>query len=827
VHLAPTTPSIDPPGNVRFAAFETVEGSKTFVATITLSKKADEATWTAQLSGASQDSVSRVQAVVARYAEKKKASEGDKATTSENPDWHPLINALEEAGFLIEELPAGDIQFTLQYDLRSGRVTATQTPLHALATPDASMARRIVASLTEAFKNAPDDLAREIDSAISSGNTAGAISSVRRAREDGRLGFPPHPELLAVLEKFDMPTLASEDHQLIREVRLAVACRLNRYDLAGQDAEALLTEENGVSLSDERKNDLQMVIALAAMKRGNTETALMIWRKLLEKPETLAVENRAWAWRNISLALGRESHEALRAAQYAADAFLEAGDKHEASQSLMQLAKQLLHIEPAEAIKKIDEILTLLDREGLTDRNLRAAALHTRANRMARFGRHQDAYDNAREAVELLRGLFGAEDQFVSSLYLAAIEADQLGLVEEANRLRGEADKLAGEIDSPHFRFGKRVEKLLESFDADEALELLREAEAGRNWEVVASVKIAQAIKDSSLNDIGRLELLEESLRRLAVAGVREDMKQITWSAIARQLLLMGQLERAEAWYRKVLEINPFDTDALQNLVHALWKRERWGDAAILLKRQVQLRGAAPGLIFAYGKSLIEAGDLSGAIPVLTKAADLAAGNEVLKRNAMELRERAIRSGAVPAPMTPAKEPVTPITRDELQVAIDDFSRFIEADKRMGFWTKQDGHDYDWIKTPEQRAQDLLHTALKAKFGDRVMVFEEISAGAGRVDLYVQVVGGMSVIIELKMCGFGYSSGYASAGEVQILHYMENRGTALGYLIVFDARLNDFKQKLLARHANDARTVIETIIDVRPRVSHRPGKQDA
>jgi hypothetical protein len=40
------------------------------------------------------------------------------------------------------------------------------------------------------------------------------------------------------------------------------------------------------------------------------------------------------------------------------------------------------------------------------------------------------------------------------------------------------------------------------------------------------------------------------------------------------------------------------------------------------------------------------------------------------------------------------------------------------------------------------------------------------------------------------MCGFGYSTAYAATGEEQIVHYMENRNTRLGYLIVLDARLD-------------------------------------
>jgi hypothetical protein len=71
------------------------------------------------------------------------------------------------------------------------------------------------------------------------------------------------------------------------------------------------------------------------------------------------------------------------------------------------------------------------------------------------------------------------------------------------------------------------------------------------------------------------------------------------------------------------------------------------------------------------------------------------------------------------------------------------------------------------------------------------------------------------------MCGFGYSSTYAAEGNDQIRHYMENRNVHLGYLVVLDARLNDYAQPLRAAGADGADTVEEIFVDVRPRVSAR------
>jgi hypothetical protein len=195
----------------------------------------------------------------------------------------------------------------------------------------------------------------------------------------------------------------------------------------------------------------------------------------------------------------------------------------------------------------------------------------------------------------------------------------------------------------------------------------------------------------------------------------------------------------------------------------------------------------------------------------------LAGDNENAWKHANELRERALELGGTILPPEPPKPAAGAVTRDEFGTALDGFARFVAAEKRMGFWDKPSDGDYQWIPRPEKRAQDLLHTALKARFEDRIEVFEEIGTGAGRLDLYVKLEGGLSIVVELKMCGFGYSSNYAAAGEEQINHYMDNRKTHLGYLVVFDARLDKLGQRLLS-DARGPHTIIEKLIDVTPRV---------
>ncbi|MGE4126289.1 MAG: hypothetical protein AB7E59_13680 [Pusillimonas sp.] len=221
--------------------------------------------------------------------------------------------------------------------------------------------------------------------------------------------------------------------------------------------------------------------------------------------------------------------------------------------------------------------------------------------------------------------------------------------------------------------------------------------------------------------------------------------------------------------------------------------------------------------MFVYGETLLRSGNLNEAVRVFTKVISLEDLADQVKKQAMELREEALLKGGTVSPARDDRRSDPTISREDFEQALSEFCMFVQADKRMTFWNKKEGK-HEWIPRPEGHGQNLLHTYLKGKFGERIGIYEEISAGAGRVDIYVQLLGGLSIIVELKMCGSRYSSGYAASGEIQLLHYMENRNSYLGYLVVFDSRIRDFGSKLLQERQPDRFTVCEIICDVRPQI---------
>jgi len=114
---------------------------------------------------------------------------------------------------------------------------------------------------------------------------------------------------------------------------------------------------------------------------------------------------------------------------------------------------------------------------------------------------------------------------------------------------------------------------------------------------------------------------------------------------------------------------------------------------------------------------------------------------------------------------------------------------------------------------------------MSMKFGpDAIDMYQESVAGAGFIDLFIVLRGGLKIVVELKMCGGGYSSTYALIGEDQLVHYLKTTGTGIGILVVFDGRKRDFGQGFRPVQGIDDLTIYTVAVDMRPTVDKRGTK---
>jgi tetratricopeptide (TPR) repeat protein len=733
--------------------------------------------------------------------------------------WADILDVLRTNGFKVESLPQSDHQFTMSVDLSTGRSLWSLDAMHEFTGSNDVMAKRLADAIGKVFTEPVAALARAIEESLSQDDVNGAVRAVMDAHDKGTFAFPPSQDLLKAVTAIDVTGLNQADRRLVRDARLFISSRLGAWDVTGTEADALLAEDKDTLTADQIV-ELRLASATSALKRGHTESGLLVIRELLRAEGGLPAQKRGWCWRNISLVLEPSDAEARNAARQSADAFLQAGEKKEAAKSLVRLSDCLAFGQPEDAVRALDEMFALAAEKGLDERDLGSAARHIRAIRLAELGRHPEAFDDAMAAVKLRRGILGLETQLANSLYLASMEAEHLGRSEEAQKLEDEADALSQSNPEPQHRFAVEVATLFSSFDKAKAEDLSKRAEASGAVEIVAAVRVATAELDSTLDEAARIGLLERTLDDLDAADVHDRAKEPTRLALAMRLGRLGQEGRAESWYRKILAANPSNFPVRDRLIQCLWNQKKWGEAAELLSGEINRFGKDPSLLFARGKSLVEAGAFTTAIPLLTESMALT-DDPQLKELSRAMRDRALESGGtLPLPQ-PIPTPANPITYEALESALADFSKFIAADKRMAFWTSIGNNDHKWVEHPERRGKDFLHTFLKARFQDRMDVFEEIGAGAGRIDLYLKLANGLSAVLELKMCGKTYSSTYAASGEEQIVHYLENRETSRGYLVVFDARMDDFGKALLGAPVCGKFTIGERFIDVRPRVKQK------
>lgn len=248
---------------------------------------------------------------------------------------------LRDAGYVVIDLPNGDVEVTAVLDLRTGRAISTQIPLHPFATGSPDLAKVMVDAMREMPANFSRELVARISERLDSEDHHGAAAALKQAREDGLLAFADATVLDAALH-IQVQGFASIDEKGTRMIRGALAAKLGSNERAEADMRALL--DRGDLTSDERAN-IEVSLGVVLRERGAAQAAISLWRRVATNVD-LPAGVRAWAWRNMSLALPPSGTEALRAARASADAFLEDGEKREAVTSLLGLCDILEHHDP-------------------------------------------------------------------------------------------------------------------------------------------------------------------------------------------------------------------------------------------------------------------------------------------------------------------------------------------------------------------------------------------------------------------------------------------------------------------------------------------------
>ena len=161
------------------------------------------------------------------------------------------------------------------------------------------------------------------------------------------------------------------------------------------------------------------------------------------------------------------------------------------------------------------------------------------------------------------------------------------------------------------------------------------------------------------------------------------------------------------------------------------------------------------------------------------------------------------------------------VTLNNFEKALDDYIQYVEANLRKDYskYSKEEKR-YKWISEPEKKCKKDLKMFLDLTFKDKVEIIEEVSIGAGFIDLYVKFNNNLEIIIELKMCGQNYTTNYAKSGIEQVKHYLKNKQTKLGYLLVYDARTEKYGTEIPSNIFNAGCTIFTKFIDMRMNIKN-------
>lgn len=84
----------------------------------------------------------------------------------------------------------------------------------------------------------------------------------------------------------------------------------------------------------------------------------------------------------------------------------------------------------------------------------------------------------------------------------------------------------------------------------------------------------------------------------------------------------------------------------------------------------------------------------------------------------------------------------------------------------------------------------MLSLFLEAQYGGIAFLGQELSNGAGYVDVLLNFLG-VDRVVEIKMVGAKYGYQTALDGAAQLSQYLENYQHPEGYLVIFDGRTTD------------------------------------
>ena len=624
------------------------------------------------------------------------------------------------------------------------------------------------------------------------------------------LQFSKTPILESLL-LLDKTKLDKEQRKNFLLITIVVASKEIGFGKVETEIESFL-KEFGDSIVADMKQSILLSKGNAFAQNGKINGANNIYKEVIANENTSAVD-KAYAYRGLAKIVTSEE-DIIQYHHLAADKFLEAGKKQETITDIAFMSKMYEKSNPNTALKLIDDAIQLYDSKNTLDKEFKAGLHHRKAGYLFSLNKFKEALESMEIACELRENLIGNEYESYSSHSVAKTLCERLNNKERALYHSNKINLLSPSISGQEFDLQIQIQNAMEK---KMILEngLVTEIENSEFKLFKFSAYIFNATIDKSSFE-KKLEWLDKAKLLLNEKDFYNIHYSLYYFSAAEVYRTAEKVQDAIKNYELSLDNNISHRESIQNCGAVLWKNKMWDKSLEFFKKRIYTLGESSTLCYAVGRSYFELEQYQDAFNYFRKISNDLNGVDIQKY----ITECLAKDRGIKLEQKESEPQKTiPISIESFKKTIEEFSQSISTNSRMYFW-KNDSGKYKWDTKPEEKGKQFLITALEMKYGkDSIEIIQERIAGAGIIDLYLILRGGLKIVVELKICGGdGYSSTYAISGEDQLVHYLNNISTKIGFLIVFDGRSLDFGKGFKTVQSINDLTIFTTAIEMTPKI---------
>ena len=341
------------------------------------------------------------------------------------------------------------------------------------------------------------------------------------------------------------------------------------------------------------------------------------------------------------------------------------------------------------------------------------------------------------------------------------------------------------------------------------------EAKFKDNKQALAMLYLRYAEHNSDLSYIEKVGYLSKSLSLVKDDLYFDQQKAHIYKTFAGVFLNENDFDRYFEYAGKYIDIIPYDKEFNAIYIKILINNEKWEllEKFIYLNN-VRVEETSENKYFLAKALYHQNKELDKALTLLVEVDNKV--SDIYKVDLDHIKKDLLNRKCIvnfDLTKTKIKECVTiQIFKD----ALNEYIKYTESNLRKDY-VKFDKKisSYKWVSNPEEKCKKDLKFFLDTKFGEEIEAIDEVSIGAGYIDLYLVFKSGLEIIIELKICGNGYSAPYAGKGINQLKHYLHNKQSKIGYLIIYDARKRDFGKSITSNIQIENYMIDTKFIDMR------------